>query len=113
MIPNVSAPGFNYWIPNFQYANKWLFQETQTKLMGRHTFRYGFEFVRQLSKTRPQFNERGALMYQNSVVPPIRRLPTIWMITAARRGFPREILETLFFIRTSSANPISSRTPGK
>jgi len=69
VIPSVSTPGFNAWIPNFQYANKWLFQEAQTKLVGRHTFRYGFEFVRQLTKTRPQFNERGMLIYQNSVVP--------------------------------------------
>jgi hypothetical protein len=65
----VSAPGLNYGIPNFQFANKWLFQETQTKVAGRHTFRYGFEFVRQLTKRRPPFNERGVFYYQNSLVP--------------------------------------------
>jgi hypothetical protein len=68
-ITSVSAPGLSYAIPNFQYVNKWLFQETQTKLAGRHTFRYGLEFVRQLTKRRPPFNERGMLMYQNSTDP--------------------------------------------
>jgi hypothetical protein len=68
-IPNVGAPGMPYYVPQFQYANKWLFQATQSKLVGRHAFRYGFEFVRQLSKQRPPFNERGILMYQNSANP--------------------------------------------
>ncbi|MBN2243031.1 MAG: TonB-dependent receptor, partial [Acidobacteria bacterium] len=68
-IPNVSAPGMYTGIRNFQFANKWLFQETQTKLTGRHTLRYGFEFLRQLTKRRPAFNERGMLIYQNSVDP--------------------------------------------
>jgi hypothetical protein len=68
-IPNVGAPGMPYYVPQFEYTNKWLFQETQSKLIGRHAFRYGFEFVRQLSKQRPPFNERGILMYQNSLNP--------------------------------------------
>ena len=32
-------------IAQFRYANNLLFQETQTKLTGRHTFRYGVEFL--------------------------------------------------------------------
>jgi hypothetical protein len=44
-----------------------LFQETQTKLIGRHTLRYGLEFVRQLSKVRAGFNERGALLLSAGV----------------------------------------------
>jgi hypothetical protein len=68
-ITSVSAPGSYTGIPNFQFANKWLFQETQSKLIGRHTLRYGFEFVQQLTKRRPPFNERGILVYQNAVTP--------------------------------------------
>jgi hypothetical protein len=68
MIANVSAPGMSS-MPQFTYANKWLFQETQTKLTGTHTFRYGFEFLRQLSTERGMFNDLGSLMYTNAVSP--------------------------------------------
>jgi hypothetical protein len=68
-IPNIGAPGIGPTVPQFQYINKWLFQETQSKLIGRHTFRFGFELLWQLSKERPLFNERGAIFYQNSADP--------------------------------------------
>jgi hypothetical protein len=64
-IPNVSMPLVSG-LPNFGYVNKWLIQETQTKLVGRHTFRYGLELVRNLSKLRQGFNDRGLLSYQNA-----------------------------------------------
>jgi outer membrane receptor protein involved in Fe transport len=50
--------------PQFRFANNWLLQETQSKLMGRHTFRYGSEFLRQLAKQLGAgFAGRGVLMY--------------------------------------------------
>src|SRR5262249_27220368 len=44
----VSAPGVRSNFLQFQRTNNLLFQETQSKLSGRHTFRYGVEFLRQL-----------------------------------------------------------------
>lgn len=52
LIQNVSAPG----VPSglqFRYANNLLFQETQTKVSGRHTLRYGAELLRQLATQKP------------------------------------------------------------
>jgi hypothetical protein len=68
LIPRVSSPGLGVF-PILDYANKWLFQETQSKLAGRHTLRFGFEFVRQISKERPRFNDRGMLTYTDSISP--------------------------------------------
>ncbi|MBI1760453.1 MAG: TonB-dependent receptor [Acidobacteria bacterium] len=65
-IPNIAAPGIQTNIPQFRYANNWLIQETQSKIVGRHTFRYGLEFLRQLAKQHPPFVERGALSYANA-----------------------------------------------
>ncbi|MDD5542504.1 MAG: carboxypeptidase regulatory-like domain-containing protein [Acidobacteriia bacterium] len=65
-ISNVSAPGIATNIPQYRRANNWLFQNTQSKVIGRHTFRYGLEFLRQLAGQRPPFNDRGSLSYRNS-----------------------------------------------
>src|SRR5262249_9094418 len=47
-------------------ANNLLFQETQTKLSGRHTFRYGVEFLKQLATQLPAANSAGELTYTNA-----------------------------------------------
>ncbi len=65
-IPNIDAPGIATTIPQFRFANNWLFQETQTKVSGYHTFRFGAEFLRQLARQRPPFNERGSYTYTNT-----------------------------------------------
>jgi hypothetical protein len=49
-IPSISTPGLDGSLPQFRFANNWLFQETQSKLFGRHTFRYGFELLWQSAK---------------------------------------------------------------
>ena len=64
-IPNITAPGIATNIPQFRFANNWLLQETQSKIVGNHTFRYGGEFLWQLAKQRPPFNERGSFTYTN------------------------------------------------
>jgi outer membrane receptor protein involved in Fe transport len=64
-IPNIAAPGIATNIPQFRYANNWLLQETQSKIVGSHTFRYGAEFLWQLARQRPPFNERGSYTYTN------------------------------------------------
>ena len=65
-VPNVSMPGIATNIPQFRYANNWLLQDTQSKIVGNHTFRYGGEFLWQLARQRPPFNERGSYTYRNS-----------------------------------------------
>src|SRR5262249_40145329 len=43
-----------------------LFQETQTKLWGRHTFRYGSELLRQLATQQPSSYTQGEINFGNS-----------------------------------------------
>lgn len=64
-VPNVAMPGIATNIPQFRYANNWLLQDAQTKIVGNHTFRYGAEFLWQLARQRPPFNERGSFTYTN------------------------------------------------
>lgn len=66
-IPSIATPGIDGGFPQFRFANNWLLQETQSKLMGRHTLRYGFEFLWQLAKQLGAgFAGRGVFMYTAS-----------------------------------------------
>lgn len=63
-IPNIDTPGINSNFPQFRHSNNWLFQVTQSRVAGRHTFRYGVEFLRQISNQRGAgFIERGQIQY--------------------------------------------------
>jgi hypothetical protein len=63
----IAAPGIDGRLPQFQFANNWLLQGTQSKLMGRHTFRYGFEFFWQFAnQLGAGFAGRGAVTYMAS-----------------------------------------------
>jgi hypothetical protein len=63
----IAAPGIGGGLPQFEFANNWLLQETQSKLMGRHTFRYGFEFFWQFAKQLGAgFAGRGQVAYTTS-----------------------------------------------
>lgn len=53
-------------IPQFRFANNWQYQDTQTFITGKHTFRYGVDFLRQLARQHPPFNERGSFVYSTS-----------------------------------------------
>lgn len=53
-------------IPQFRFANNWQYQDTMSYVRGRHTFRYGVDFLRQLARQRPPFNERGSFTYAKS-----------------------------------------------
>ena len=66
-IPSIDSPGVQSVSLQFRKANNLLFQETQTKLSGRHTFRYGVEFLRQLATQRPAARYLGELIYTNAV----------------------------------------------
>ena len=56
-------------IPQFRYANNWQYQDTLSYVHGNHTFRFGVDYLRQLARQHPPFNERGLFTYQSSAVP--------------------------------------------
>ena len=66
-ITNVSAPGLVSQNAQFHYGDNFLFQETQTKLSGRHAFRYGVEFLRQLITQQRGANDLGSISFTNAV----------------------------------------------
>ena len=68
-IPGVTGFGVATNIPQFRFANNWQYQDTQTFVTGKHTFRYGVDFLRQLARQHPPFNERGSFSYQGSPGP--------------------------------------------
>jgi outer membrane receptor protein involved in Fe transport len=53
-------------IPQFRFANNWQYQDTFTLVQGKHTFRFGGDFLRQLARQHPPFNERGSFAYAAS-----------------------------------------------
>lgn len=55
-------------IPQYRYANNWQYQDTMSLVRGRHTFRFGVDFLRQLAKQHPPFNERGSFAYNGNTV---------------------------------------------
>jgi hypothetical protein len=63
---NIASPGLDSSAVQFRYATNLLFQETQTRLAGRHTLRYGVELLRQLATQRPLAYSMGEITYNNS-----------------------------------------------
>jgi hypothetical protein len=59
-ISGISAIGIQTNIPQFRIADNYLVQETMSKIVGTHTFRFGVEFLRQIAQQHPPFIERGA-----------------------------------------------------
>ena len=53
-------------IPQFRFANNWQYQDTVSLVRGKHTFRFGVDFLRQLARQHPPFNERGSFVYNTS-----------------------------------------------
>jgi hypothetical protein len=64
---NIAAPGVASQNSQFHYGDNFLFQETQTKLSGRHAFRYGVEFLRQLVTEQRGANDLGSISFNNAV----------------------------------------------
>jgi len=62
----VSGFGIATNIPQFRFANNWQYQDTMSLVRGKHTFRFGVDFLRQLARQRPPFNERGSFTYQTT-----------------------------------------------
>ena len=68
-LPNFAVSGFRGWggatnIPQFRFANNWQYQDTVTWVHDRHSLRFGVDFLRQLARQHPPFNERGSFSYQ-------------------------------------------------
>jgi outer membrane receptor protein involved in Fe transport len=66
-INNISAPGVASGNEQYHYGDNFLFQETQTKLNGRHALRYGVEFLRQLITQQRGANNLGSISFTNAV----------------------------------------------
>ncbi|MHB8501974.1 MAG: outer membrane beta-barrel protein [Candidatus Acidiferrales bacterium] len=69
--PNYSGLGITGFggatnIPQFRYANNWQYQDTATWVHSTHTFRFGVDYLRQLARQHPPFNERGSFSYAPS-----------------------------------------------
>src|SRR5262244_3191584 len=65
-ITNISAPGLASGNAQFHHGENFLFQETQTKLSGRHTIRYGVEFLQQRVTQQRGANDVGAFSFKTS-----------------------------------------------
>jgi hypothetical protein len=64
----IAMPGIGGGYPQFRFSNNWLLQDTQSKLAGRHMFRYGFEFLWQPAKQLGAgFAGRGVFQYTSSL----------------------------------------------
>jgi hypothetical protein len=66
-IPNISSPGLGSGNAQFHTGDNFLFQDTQTKLSGRHALRYGVEFLRQVITQQRGANDLGSISYTNAV----------------------------------------------
>jgi Carboxypeptidase regulatory-like domain len=66
-VNNISSPGLNNANAQFHYGDNFLFQETQTKLSGRHALRYGVAFLRQLITQQRGAGDLGSLSFNNAV----------------------------------------------
>ncbi|HWX55571.1 MAG TPA: carboxypeptidase regulatory-like domain-containing protein [Verrucomicrobiae bacterium] len=66
LISGISGFGLATNIPQFRFANNWQYQDTVTVVRGKHTFRFGADFLRQLARQHPPFNERGSFSYSAS-----------------------------------------------
>jgi hypothetical protein len=62
-ISGVTGFGVATNIPQFRFANNWQYQDTLTWVRGKHQMRFGVDFLRQLAKQRPPFNERGSFTF--------------------------------------------------
>src|SRR5262249_10301571 len=62
-ISGISPIGIQNGVPIIKIANNYLLQETMSKVLGTHTFRFGGEYLRQIAEQRPPFNKRGSFTF--------------------------------------------------
>jgi hypothetical protein len=66
VIANISAPGSTSTSSTYYYGNNYEFQETQTKVISRHTFRYGVDFLKQDMTEQRAGGNIGSISFNNS-----------------------------------------------
>jgi hypothetical protein len=122
-IANISAPGLASANGQFHYGNNFLFQETQTKLSGRHAFRYGVEFLQQLVTQQRAANDLGSISFTNSNSLSYSAFANflddfsgpsgvINMVFAAPGFYPNQLHQTYFFQDNWKATPTLALTMG-
>jgi hypothetical protein len=62
-FPPVDSPGVPPHLLSYRRVQNLLVQDTQTYLKGRHTYRYGVEFLRQLADQFPDSYTNGNIVY--------------------------------------------------
>lgn len=63
VVSSISPLGLNPNFPQGRIANNYTIQDTLTKIVGKHTFRAGVDFLRQISTQAAPFFARGQLTY--------------------------------------------------
>jgi Carboxypeptidase regulatory-like domain/TonB dependent receptor len=67
LITNISAPGSTSESANFHYGNNFVFQETQTKVISHHAFRYGIDLLKETVTEQRGGGALGSISFNNSV----------------------------------------------
>jgi len=65
-ISGIAGFGVATNIPQFRFANNWQYADSMSIVRGKHTFKFGGDFLRQLARQHPPFNERGSLTYNSA-----------------------------------------------
>ena len=122
-ITYISAPGLASQNAQFHFGDNFLFQETQTKLSGRHAFRYGAEFVRQRITQQRGANDLGDISFTDATALGYSALAnvlddfsgpsgTISRVFGARVFHPDQLRQTYFFQDNWKVTPTLAVTLG-
>lgn len=68
-VPQMSTLGVTAQFPQGRIQNNYILQDTITKVRGNHSFRTGFEYVRQIATDLAPYNVRGSITYAASSAP--------------------------------------------
>lgn len=118
---NISAPGVASGNAQFHYGNNFLIQETQTKLSGRHAFRYGVEVLRQVVTQQRGANDLGSISFNNAVGYSAfanflddfsGASASITRVFGAKVFYPDQLHQSYFFQDTWKATPSLALTLG-
>ena len=65
-VTSINLPGVASNLPQGRTANNYVIQDTMTLLRGNHTWRFGGDYLRQISTQLAPNNQRGSLTYASS-----------------------------------------------
>jgi hypothetical protein len=110
VITNIASPGLNS-SQELRCPDNFLIQETQTKLIGRHTLRYGVELLRELATQRPGSYPLGEVDFNSS--PGYSAFAHFLDDFSGQPGRIRLTIGAIASTQTSSASPIFFRMSGR